>query len=94
MQGIDAASELNRVHKPVCFTCVVVHDFQNACATKTSERFGVDVLAALLRHVQREANRVLYVFRKRQKVRPCSPYPDERLYRGQRRHVYIMSKRA
>lgn len=62
MQGIDAPVEPNCVHKAICFTCKVVNNLQDTCATKSSQRFGVDVLSALLSYVERKTDRVFYFF--------------------------------
>jgi hypothetical protein len=94
MQCINTPAELNCVHKSKCITCVVIDNLQDTRAAKSSQGFGADVLSALLGHIQRKTDRVLYFFRKCREIRPCSANPDERLYRWQRRHMPIMPKQA
>ncbi len=68
MQGVDTPIELNCVYEPICCACKVVHNLQDTCAAKSSERFGVGVLSALLSHIQGKTDGVFYFFRKRRQV--------------------------
>jgi len=53
MQHINEIGKTHRVNRAVCVPIMVGYDLQNACTTKTLQRFGYRMLLALLCPIER-----------------------------------------